>query len=164
MAPDTEHKGPGADPARIPPRWFITTAWRVHRGLYRMTGGRFGLRRPTPRVFGMMRLHTIGRRSGAQRMAILAYFEDGPNLVTMAMNGWGDPPPAWWLNLQANPVASVDLPGGEHRSVIAREARGAERDRLWEAFRAMDSYDGDLNDLAALRSRETPVIVLEPLV
>ena len=41
----------------------------------------------------MMRLTTIGRRSGRERSAILGYFEDGPNLVTMAMNGWADPDP-----------------------------------------------------------------------
>ena len=50
-----------------------------------------------------MRLHSVGRRSGAERVAILAYFEEGPNLVTLAMNGWGAPEPAWWLNLQAAP-------------------------------------------------------------
>ena len=34
-----------------------------------------------------------------------------PNLVAMAMNGWGDAEPAWWLNLQAHPDATVDLDG-----------------------------------------------------
>jgi hypothetical protein len=34
---------------------------------------------------------------------ILGYYEDGPNLVSMAMNGWGAAEPAWWLNLQAHP-------------------------------------------------------------
>ena len=43
---------------------------------------------------------------------IVGYFEDGPNLVTMAMNGWGDGGPAWWLNLQARPDAEVRLAGG----------------------------------------------------
>lgn len=37
---------------------------------------------------------------------------DGTNLVTMAMNGWADAEPAWWLNLQANPNAVVELPEG----------------------------------------------------
>jgi deazaflavin-dependent oxidoreductase (nitroreductase family) len=55
----------------------------------------------------MMRLTTIGRRSGQERSVILGYFEDGPNLVTMAMNGWASPEPAWWLNLQANPEVTV---------------------------------------------------------
>jgi len=132
----------------------------VHRGLYRVTGGRLGLRHPTPAVWGMMRLHTVGRRSGKARVAILAYFEDGDDLVTLAMNGWGDPPPAWWLNLQATPTAAVDLPDGP-RKVIARAATGAERDRLWAVYRTLEGGD-DLDAHAALRSRETPVVVLSP--
>jgi deazaflavin-dependent oxidoreductase (nitroreductase family) len=146
--------------ARIPPRWFIRTAWVVHRGLYRITGGRLGLRHPTPTVYGMMRLHTIGRRTGKARVAIVAYFEDGPDVVTMAMNGWGEPPPAWWLNLQATPEATVDLPGSQRR-VRAREAQGAERERLWDVFRGLEE-GADLDALARLRTRETPVVVLEP--
>jgi len=148
------------NPARIPPRWFIRTAWVVHRGLYRVTGGRVGLRPPSPTVYGMMRLHTVGRRSGSPRVAILGYFEDGPDLVTLAMNGWGDPPPAWWLNLQARPAASVDLPDGT-REVLAHEATGAERERLWAVWRTLEG-DADLDAYAALRSRETPVVVLTP--
>ena len=73
----------------MPPRWFIRTAWYVHRVIYRVSRGRLGLTRPKPGKFGMMRLHTVGRRSGHERVAIVAYFADGPNLVTMAMNGWG---------------------------------------------------------------------------
>jgi len=48
-----------------------------------------------------MRLTTTGRRTGQEGSVILGYVEDGPNLVTMAMNGWADGEPAWWLNLQA---------------------------------------------------------------
>ncbi|WP_203580186.1 nitroreductase/quinone reductase family protein [Microbacterium hibisci] len=146
--------------ARIPPRWFIRTAWVVHRALYRVTGGRVGLRHPSSAVYGMMRLHTVGRRSGSPRVAIVAYLEDGENLVTLAMNGWGDPPPAWWLNLQAQPAASVDLPDGS-REVIAREAKGRERERLWAAWRTLEG-GADLDAHAALRTRETPVVVLAP--
>ena len=64
----------------------------------------------------MMRLKTIGRKSGRERAAILGYYEDGPNLVTMAMNGWGEPEPAWWLNLQAHPDTIVELQDGPARS------------------------------------------------
>ena len=59
-----------------------------------------------------MRLTTTGRRSGKPRSVILGYYEDGPNLVSMAMNGWGAAEPAWWLNLQADPQAVVELAGG----------------------------------------------------
>ena len=54
---------------------------------------------------------------------ILGYYEDGPNLVTMAMNGWGAAEPAWWLNLQADPAAIVELTGGANRSVGQGRAR-----------------------------------------
>ncbi|GAA1868246.1 nitroreductase/quinone reductase family protein [Myceligenerans crystallogenes] len=148
--------------AKVPPRWFILTAWQVHRALYRVSGGRLGLRRPKPGAFGMMRMHTTGRRSGRDRAVIVAYFEDGPNVVTLAMNGWGDPPPAWWLNLQANPDATVILPGDDRRRVRAREATGSEHARLWDTFRTQFGEGSDLDALARLRSRPTPVVVLEP--
>jgi deazaflavin-dependent oxidoreductase (nitroreductase family) len=146
---------------RLPPRWFIRTAWVGHRALYRVTGGRVGLARPTEGGrFGMLRLHAIGRRSGQERIVILGYYEDGPNLVTLAMNGWGDPPPAWWLNLTTNPDARVDLVDGG-RAVRARAAEGEERARLWAAIREYDGY-GDIDVLSAGRSSETTVVVLEP--
>jgi len=144
--------------ARLPPRWFIRMAWAIHRALYRLTGGRKGLRAPTDSQWGMMRLRSIGRRSGAERVAILGYFEDGPNLVTMAMNGWGEPEPAWWLNLQARPDTSVDLVDGP-RAVHGRAATGDERDRLWARWA---TYDEGLDAYAARRSRQTAVVILEP--
>lgn len=89
---------------------------------------------------------------------ILGYFEDGPNLVTMAMNGWADPEPAWWLNLQATPEATVEIPGNR-REVRGRAADGEERSRLWARWRQIDT---NLDGYAALRSGETAVVVLEP--
>lgn len=50
---------------------------------------------------GAFRLTTRGRRSGEPLSVIIGYYEDGPNLVAIAMNGWGANEPAWWLNLQA---------------------------------------------------------------
>ena len=144
-------------PARVPPRWFVRLAWFTHRGLYRMTGGRLGLWRPKTNKWGAMHLTTTGRRTGQERSVILGYFEDGPNLVTMAMNGWADGEPAWWLNLQAHPDASVDV-GRGRRSVQGRAAVGDERSRLWARWREIDSK---LDAYAALRSSETAVVVLE---
>src|SRR5688572_1944690 len=114
---------------RLPPRWFIRLAWSTHRGVYRVTGGRIGLWRPKAGRWGALRLTTNGRRTGRPRSVILGYFEDGPNLVTMAMNGWGDGEPAWWLNLQAHPDARVEVADGP-RPVRGRAAVGAERSRL----------------------------------
>ena len=144
-------------PARVPPRWYVRLAWSTHRGLYRLTGGRVGLWRPKTNKWGTMHLTTTGRRTGQERSVILGYFEDGPNLVTMAMNGWAEGEPAWWLNLQAHPDASVDV-GDGRRPVHGRSAVGDERSRLWARWREIDSK---LDAYAALRSSETAIVVLE---
>jgi F420H(2)-dependent quinone reductase len=149
-------------PARAVPRPFLRTFWAVHRALFRITGGRLGLKRPAAgKSFGMLRLQTVGRRTGKGRAAMVGYYEDGPNLVTMAMNGWGQAEPAWWANLQARPEATVTLPDGKRR-VRARAAAGSERERLWANFANYPGWGNDLEGLAALRSRETTVVLLEP--
>ena len=108
----------------------------------------------------MMRLHTIGRKSRKSRAAILGYYEDGPNLVTMAMNGWGAPEPAWWLNLQAHPETTLDLHDRTLR-VRGRAATPEERPRLWGLWRR---YDGEeLDAWAARRPQQTAVVILEPM-
>jgi deazaflavin-dependent oxidoreductase (nitroreductase family) len=105
-----------------------------------------------------MRLTTVGRRSGKERRAILGYFEDGPNLVTLAMNGWGEAEPNWWINLQAHPDATVELVG-ESRTVRGRAAVAEERARLWTRWRDIDA---NLDGYARMRSSETAVVILEP--
>jgi deazaflavin-dependent oxidoreductase (nitroreductase family) len=146
--------------AFLPPRWFIRIFWAIHRAIFRLTRGRLGLRRQSPTQWGMLRLTTIGRRSGKERHAILGYFEDGPNLVTMAMNGWGEPEPAWWLNLQENPATTVELADGP-RAVRGRAATADERPRLWARWA---EYDGEQNleSWASRRPQETAVVILEP--
>jgi deazaflavin-dependent oxidoreductase (nitroreductase family) len=105
-----------------------------------------------------MRLHTTGRRSGKPRTAILGYYDDGSSFVTMAMNGWAAPEPAWWLNLQAHPDAILDL---HDRSlpVRGRAAEGKERERLWGRWQEQGD---DVDGYATLRPTETAVVVLEP--
>lgn len=145
-----------------PPRWFVRSAWLAHKALLRVTADRVGLSAPTPGGrFGMLRLHTTGRRSGRPRAVIVGYIRDGDRFVTLAMNGWDAADPAWWLNLQAHPRATVDL-GGESREVTAHRASGAERDRLWSALHDYQGY-GDLDGLAAHRGRDTAIVVLTPV-
>lgn len=144
---------------RLPPRWFVRAAWVVHRAIYRMTPGRFGLWRPKVGRWGTLRLTTVGRRSGQERKAILGYFEDGPNLVTLAMNGWAEPDPAWWLNLQAHPDVTVELADGSLAPVRGRAAVGEERDRLWTRWQ---EFGDDVDGYARRRPAGTAVVVLEP--
>ena len=145
--------------ARLPPRWFVVTAWHVHRWIVRVTGMRRGLWPPRPGKWGALRLTTRGRRSGEPRSVLLGYYEYGPNLFSMAMNGWAAAEPAWWLNLQADPNAVVQLAGGTRREVLGRAAVGDERERLWQRWRELDE---NLDGYAARRPHETAVVVLEP--
>jgi deazaflavin-dependent oxidoreductase (nitroreductase family) len=143
------------------PRWLVRTIWVLHRAVYSISGGRLGLRPPTSSQWGTLRLRTVGRRTGKERLAIVGYIEDGPNLVTPAMNGWADPEPAWWLNLQSNPRATVELSDGGSRAVTARAASPDERRRLWAALVDLGTA-AYTNANAATRSRETAIVVLEP--
>ena len=73
-------------PPKLPPAWFIHTAWHVHRALYRLSGGRFLWTTSNKRGWGALLLTTIGRKSGKKRNVIIGYIEDGPSHVTLAMN------------------------------------------------------------------------------
>ena len=105
-----------------------------------------------------MRLTTVGRRSGKERGAILGYYEDGPNLVTTAMNGWSEGEPAWWLTLLAHPDATVELADGPRRSAVARQrARNASACGPGGTRWATTSMG-----YATRRPSGTAVVVLEP--
>ncbi len=150
--------GERAGVAKLPPRWFVRVFWTCHRGVFRLTRGHIGLWRPKPDGWGAARLTTVGRKTGLERSVMIGYFMDGPNLVSMAMNGWGPAEPAWWLNLQAEPKAKVDLPDGT-RLVVGHAATGEERARLWGRWGEIDK---NLESYAARRPMETAVVVLEP--
>lgn len=152
----TEASGTTATEKRptLPPNWFIRIAWAVHRAVVRLTGKRRGLWKATPEKWGTFRLHTVGRTSGKERIAILGYHEDGPNIVTVAMNGWMEGHPAWWLNLQAKPDATIELKG-QTLKVRARGARDDEQERLWALFPGNKPF-------VEHRTTETSLVVLEP--
>lgn len=142
---------------KLPPRWFVRGAWIGHRLLYRTTGK--GLARPQRGgKMGMLRLRTVGRRSGEPRVAILGFFEHEGSAVTLAMNGWAAPDPAWWINLRAQPAAAVDTLDGTH-AVVAREAHGDERERLLAEFGHYTGW-GDIAELS-VRRPHTAIVVLE---
>jgi len=149
----------GGRPVKLPPAWFKHAFWRVHRALNRVSGGRFLWTEQSKRGWGAMRLTTVGRTSGRDRTVIVGYLEDGPDLVTMAMNGWDEGDPSWWRNLEAQPDAVVQLSHQRPRPVHARRAVGEERDRLWKRW---SDVDVDLDQYAATRPNDTPIVVFEP--
>lgn len=143
----------------LPPRWIIRSAWKIHKALYRWSGGRFGLRSARSDRYGLAQLTTTGRRSGLERNVMIGYYHDDADLVTMAMNGWGAPEPAWWLNLQADPAATLTTVDGVFE-IKARAAEGTERDRHWDRWRALDK---GLDGWAARRPTETAIVILSPV-
>lgn len=147
---------------RTPPRALVRAFWALHRATYRLSAGRLGLWRPKAgRRFGVMLLETKGRRTGEPRTAIIGYFEDGPNLVTIAMNGWATAEPTWWLNLKAQPDTTVHTARGRW-TVSARAAEDEERERLWARAADFPGWGQDIDALAARRQRPTVVVVFEP--
>ncbi len=157
---DAGDAGGGPEPTgrpKIPPAWFKHTFWRAHRALYRVSRGRLLWTPSSKRGWGALRLTTIGRRSGRERSVIVGYLEDGRDLVVLAMNGWDEGHPSWWLNLEAHPDALVRLARQPARSVRAHRVEGEERERLWQRWLTVEPQ---LNRYAGLRSTVTPVIVL----
>jgi F420H(2)-dependent quinone reductase len=128
----------------------------MNNAAYRLSGGRVA-----GHVLGnapICLLTTTGRRSGRQRTVPLLYVPDGDDLVVVASHGGMGSHPAWYLNLLANPSATVQV-GSTTRRVRARHATTAERRRLWPTLTAayphFDAYQ-------ERTSRRIPVMILSP--
>ena len=134
---------------------MLRLGWWVHRILFRASGGRIGRRM---NGFGILLLVTRGRRSGARRDASLQFLPHDGGWAIVASYAGEDRHPAWWLNLSADPEATVLLDGATHR-IRAREAQGAERDALLARFVAIDPAYAEY---AERTMRRIPVAVLEP--
>ena len=78
----------------------------------------------------LMILTTTGAKSGEPREAVVTYTREGDKYVIAASKSGADTNPAWYHNLQVNPVAVVEA-AGEKFEAKATAASGAERDRLY---------------------------------
>jgi deazaflavin-dependent oxidoreductase (nitroreductase family) len=131
--------------------WF----WKVHPKLYRWSGGRIG---GTLMNMPVLLLTTRGKRTGAPRTRALMYLPDGDRFVVIA-SFLGEPRhPDWWLNLRAHPQAEVEA-GGRRVTVVAREAAGEERERLWKA---VVERQKDYAEYQQRTTRRIPVVILDP--
>lgn len=133
---------------------LLSEFWKIHKWIYAWSGGRLG-----SRIMGkqIIRLTTIGRRSGQPRSVMLFAFQIDADPIVVASNVGDDSHPLWYLNLKSNPNVTVDLSGSQF-AAIARVAQGHERDRLWaEAITAEPGYA----EYQAQIERQIPVVVLE---
>lgn len=104
-------------------------------------------------------LTTTGRKSGREHTVPLFYLKEGEDMVVVGSNGGTASHPAWWLNLKANPGATIEV-GGRKVRVRAHEASPEEKERLWPKF--VEMYGG-YEDYRRRTGREIPVIFLHPV-
>jgi deazaflavin-dependent oxidoreductase (nitroreductase family) len=132
---------------------------RVDRTVLRLSGNRFTFSSALSHVPVVM-LTTTGAKSGLPRTVPLLAFPDGDKVVLIASSFGNSKHPAWYLNLRANPQATLAFHGQPARPYVAREASGAERDACWQ--RAAAAYPGYDSYEKRAEGREIPVLVLEP--
>jgi deazaflavin-dependent oxidoreductase (nitroreductase family) len=125
----------------------------LHRGLYRLSGGKLGA---STGKMPVLLLTTTGRKSGQPRTWPVGYIRDGDRLVISASAGGEPAHPAWYLNLTAQPRVTVQL-GQATTPMDAVAATGAERARLWSRLVGDFPVFADYEKRTA---REIPVVIL----
>jgi deazaflavin-dependent oxidoreductase (nitroreductase family) len=103
-------------------------------------------------------LHHTGAKSGTARVNPLAYLKDGDRYVVFASKGGAPTNPDWYHNLKANPAVAIEV-GTETLPVIASEATGEERERLYSTQAELVPQ---FAEYAQKTDRVIPVIVLTP--
>ena len=136
------------------------TTLRVHQVLYEQTDGLIG-----HRILGVatLLLRSTGRRTGQTRTNALNYVEDGGRYIVVASRGGAPTPPAWLLNLQANPEVEVQIA----RRRISCTATVLGRDdpdfaRLWRLVNAKNSNRYDVYQRKT--DRQIPLVALRPKI
>lgn len=137
----------------------IATAQKVatkfHSAVFRRSRGKIG----GTLVGGpVLLLVTTGRKTGQRRTTPLLYLRDGVDYVIVASNGGAPKDPVWWLNLEANPEATVEI-GDRTLRVRAERASTEEKARLWPGLVKMyRGYEG----YQRRTDRDIPVVLLHP--
>lgn len=107
----------------------------------------------------LLLLTTRGRRTGQPRTSPVAYTSDGSRYVIAASKAGADDDPLWYLNLEADPRATVEV-GDRTLTVRAEVQTGAERDRLYAAH--AERMPG-FAEYEKKTTRTIPVVTLEPV-
>jgi deazaflavin-dependent oxidoreductase (nitroreductase family) len=133
---------------------FVKFFWLVHLKLYQWSKGRIG---GSIRGLPVLLLTTKGKKTGLHRTKALMYLPSGDDFVVIASNLGKEKHPAWWINLLAEPNASVQITDLQY-GVHAREAEEDEREKLWQAIAERTS---DYDQYRTWAARRIPLVVLE---
>ena len=106
-----------------------------------------------------MLLHTIGAKSGKERVNPLVTFEDGDRLVIVASKGGAPSNPDWYYNIVANPKVTVEY-GTEKFQAQATVTSEPERTRLYEE---MENRMASFSEYKLKAGRVIPVVTLSRL-
>jgi len=106
----------------------------------------------------LLLVHHVGAKSGANRVSPVAYYEDGGRYAIFASKAGAPENPGWYHNLLANPETTIEV-GDEKIDVIATEATGEERDRIYNAQAARSPQFGEYEQKT---TRKIPVLLLTP--
>ena len=119
------------------------------------TAGRFGR--------GLIIMHTVGAKSGDERLAPVAALPHDGGWLVCASKAGAPTHPGWYYNLVANPRFEIEaaLPedGIETVPIVARELTDdAEYDAAWATFTA--SYPGFIEYTKTTEGRRMPLFQL----
>ena len=106
----------------------------------------------------LLLLHHVGAKTGTQRINPLMYSRDGDRYVIFASKAGAPTNPDWYHNLRANPNVSIEV-GTDTIDVVASEATGEERDRL---FQAQTERSPQFAEYQTKTDRVIPVVLLTP--
>jgi deazaflavin-dependent oxidoreductase (nitroreductase family) len=126
---------------------------KIHQMIYRLTGGRVGARMGW---IDVALIETVGRKSGQPRSVPIACYPYRDSIVVSASNSGKENHPAWYLNMQANPVVTVQL-GKERYQAIAEDVAEEERADLWVKIVQMNKHQGEYLEKA---DRKIPLVWL----
>jgi len=132
-------------------KWFMA----VNKLLLRLSRGHIGSRLGRQTI---LILHTTGRKSGQDRAIPIAYFSYEGSYLIVASNWGKDAQADWYHNLKNDLHARVEV-GGRIVPVVAREAEGAEYDRLWQFA---TGHHPPYLDYQKMTARHIPIMVFEP--
>jgi deazaflavin-dependent oxidoreductase (nitroreductase family) len=141
------------DTGKVPPRWLMKIATRIHVGLHKLTGG-FNQLAGDEVCFVTM----TGAKSGRTLTIPLMYVPHGEGVLLVASQGGAPKNPVWFHNLVKHPAIEVSH-RGRKMSLRARLASSDEKPALWPVC---DAHYAPYADYRKRTDREIPIFVCEP--